>query len=126
MPPSLDVSDILSDPDFADTFTVIRRSQTVGDDGMADGAERAIRAVGVVQPASANGLKLLPEGARVDGAIQIHTAFHLSVATDTTFADEVVYNGRRYMVTATNDFSRFGAGYIQAVCELKNLLDVLP
>ena len=33
--PSLDVTDILTDPDFADTFTVTRSIQTVSSGGMA-------------------------------------------------------------------------------------------
>lgn len=118
----LDVSDILADPDFADSFTVTRAVQTVGSDGMAAQTVTTAAASGVVQAGSGDVLNLLPESARVAGTIEIHTTFRLKLATATGPADVVTWGGQDYLVTLVNDYSSFGAGYVMAVCTLRPLV----
>ena len=62
--PLLDVSDILADPDFADTFDVIRYGDSVDADGVGSEAPAPITGLtGVIQPASELSLQRLADGA---------------------------------------------------------------
>ena len=44
----LDLSDVVIDPDFTSTFTVVRRTQTVGSNGIAAINTQTFKAIGVV------------------------------------------------------------------------------
>ena len=126
--PTLDVTDILSDPDFATTFDVIRTSEVIDANGRADHIPVVTNAVvGVVLPSGGNLIRQ-PDGSRHTGAIEIYTTFMLSDGSGsvdfapadgaTVAADIVVWNGGQYTVVNSQDYSQFGAGYIQATGQL--------
>jgi len=118
--PLLDVSDVLSDPLFADTTLVCtRETQVVGDDGIAVNTEQAIPFSGVVTADRAKELARLAEGSQVSGSILIHTVFRLTNGgPDGSDSDKVTWNGRQYLVTSINDYTTYGAGYVCASCDL--------
>lgn len=123
--PLLDVSDVLSDPDFADTFDVIRYSESVDADGINNEAPAPIRGVsGVIQNVGEFSLQRLGDGARLASTIEIHTTFPLTAGTEVQGADEVAYQGALFTVTDVADWSRYGVGYYRAICEMKNLTPV--
>ena len=101
--PFLDVSDVLSDPDFATTFDVERTTVAVGDDGETSTTTTTTPGlIGVITPANSNDLKRMAEVERLTGAIAIHTSFVLHAGglmgdgvTQAT-ADIVTWQGRRY------------------------------
>lgn len=117
--PFLDVSDILADPDFADiALTVTRNAQTVGVNGRAIVSARSERFSGVVTQADGTTFERFPEASRTSGSIVITTTFCLRVAGSEIDADIVTdATGRRYTVTAITDYSRYGAGFVVALCE---------
>ena len=121
--PLLDVTDILSDPDFADTITVIRTVQVISSGGIAsDGNTQTFPSVqAVVQPDKGRSIQRLAEGARVTDAIKIYTTFVLTAGSGPTEADAVVWNGGTYVVVNVRDWSRFGAGYVEAIADLTDL-----
>ncbi len=119
--PLLDVSDILFDPDFADTMTVYRSTQTVGDDGIAVISTTSEDITGVVTAGKGDVLNRIAEGERISGSIMVHTTYRLTNGDGVTDADELVWNGQRYVVAVTSDYSRYGAGFIAAECHLKPL-----
>lgn len=117
--PLLDVTDILFDPDFADTLTCIRQTQTVGDDGIASNATQTVSFVGVVTADSGKELARLAAGSHVSGSILVHTVFRLTNGGPNGIdSDHVVWNGDEYIVTSINDYSTYGAGFICASCDL--------
>ena len=119
--PFIDVTDVLTDPDFATTFSVIQAQETIGANGRAAYAQTTVPNVsGVVIPGKGN-LQRLPDGSRLSGTIDIYTQFSLSEGGSgpaTAAADIVVWRGRQYTVTASQDFSEFGAGFIVATADL--------
>lgn len=124
--PLLDVTDVLFDPDFMDTMTVTRsarsmsRGRTVLTPQIFDDVPCAITA------ATGDDLLNLPEGVRVEGTITVHTTFRLFSETEETKADVITFNGRDYVVTTLNDWSRYGSGFVQAYATLKNLQEAMP
>jgi hypothetical protein len=68
--------------------------------------------------------KRMAAGQNINGAILIVTQFRLTqgqAQTDTNQsldADIVTYSGRDYRVTFVDPYTRYGAGFVQAHCEL--------
>ena len=111
--PSLDVSDILDDPDFAGAFTLYPATQAVGANGRAVNTQgNPIVCAGVVTQGTGDVLGRTPEGDIIHGSITIHTRRHLSIG------DVIGYGGRRHTVSLVNDWSTYGQGYFMAACEL--------
>ncbi len=80
--PSIDVTDVLTDPDFADEIAVKSSAHLIQDNGRAADVaiEGASGVVAVVVPA-AQRLILQSDGALRDGAIEIYTTYALSGGT---------------------------------------------
>lgn len=114
--PFLDVSDILSDPDFADDITITRTNITI-ERGRAVKNTETIEASGVVTTDTGDILDRLPDMRRVAGTILVHTTETLVVSDGERDADIIGWNGKRYTVTDVNDYSRYGAGFTCAKCE---------
>lgn len=115
----LDVTDILSDPDFMDTGLARERmTQTVGADGMAINAKVVRKFAGVVTSDSGNVLDRSPDGERIKGNMTIHTRFDLCDGSAGKTADVVQWQGQRYTVSNVNSYSHFGRGFIVASCDL--------
>ena len=112
----LDVTDILSDPDFVDALVCERIAQTIGDDGMATGATTILPFFGVVTSNNGDVLERIATGERIKGSITIHTKFTLRDSDGT--ADIVQWRGRRYTVSSVNDYSHFGQGFVVANCDI--------
>lgn len=122
--PFLDLSDLIDDPDFADdsgTLFLRRTAAAAGTNGRGQSAPQDEPLAGVVTQASGDALRLLPEGARAEGAILIHTRADLRVVSEGYAADQVLWQGRTYTVAAVADWTTFGAGFCAAVCTLKNM-----
>lgn len=121
MAPLLDVSDVLLDPDFADTFTVYRQAEVIGDNGRSVRTESVFSAIGVITPDRQATLQRQAEGSNVSETMTVITQFRLTASTDGYDADEVVWNGKRYVVIAVGDCSRYGAGFVEASATLKGM-----
>jgi hypothetical protein len=119
----IDVDGLLDDPDFQDEFTVVRSMETVGTDGLASFVSTTFIASGVIQPASGRSLLLLPDSARVQGAIEIWTKDSLHMNDGYYAADIVSWQNRSYIVSNSEDFTNFGAGYVHVICTLHKLTD---
>ena len=117
--PALDVTDILTDPDFVDRFTVTRFIQTISSGGVASNAATVVHNVSGVVTANDNiNLLKMPDGEMLSGSITIHTKFRLTNGGGTNDADIVTWHGRTYQVKTIGDWSGFGAGFISAICIL--------
>ncbi|CAI9401592.1 head-tail adaptor [Lelliottia sp. T2.26D-8] len=123
--PLLDVSEVLLDPDFMDTTLICHRQiQTVDADNFPTNSQQDIPFSGVVTVDRSLEAKRIAAGQTIGGAILIVTGFRLTqgqVATGTTGdldADVVTYNGRNYRVTFVDPYTSYGAGFVQAHCEL--------
>lgn len=117
----LDVSDLLADPDFADTLTLIRSVETVTDEGLAERTETSATITGVVQSGAGDMLRLGADAAQASGAITVYTTTPLRVVSEAGPADVLEWRGRRYTVVQVSDWGNFGAGCYAATCELRPL-----
>ena len=133
--PDLDVSELLEDPDLADTFNVIRRQNVIGNDGVGTVVPTTFPCVvGVVTVAGNNALQRLPESQMFGKTISVATTFRLrGASTDQQGIqyqpDLVVWpisNGNTFIVSDLQDWSRFGAGFVEATCASINWSDLPP
>ena len=124
--PKIDVTDVLTDPDFADALMVTSSARIIQDNGRAsDMALGQTNVVAVVVPAPQR-LILQSDGALRDGAIEIYTTYTLTGGVKVDDAsgrqpDVVTWHGREYVVASVEDFSAFGAGFIHATANLQNI-----
>lgn len=125
--PFLDVTEVLSDPDFATTISVIRNTTTVDNFGETQiSPVETDDIIAVVTPATSNDLKRMAETERLSGAIAIYTTYRLSAGgtqTDgsTATADIVTWQGRQYTVFSVDDWTQFGGGFIRATATMFSL-----
>jgi hypothetical protein len=117
--PELDVSDILDDIDFVQLGLICNRTtQVVGQNGRAVNTAVATRFAGVVTQLSGSQLKRKAEGEYISGSILIITRFRLQDGKTGRTADTVERDGRTYTVSDVDNYSTYGAGFVEAVCEL--------
>ncbi|MGO4171559.1 hypothetical protein [Bosea sp. TAF32] len=120
--PLLDVSDVLSDPDFADGATITRTVVTVDPEtGRTIETPTTTPISVVVTSDKGRNLQRNPEAALSEGSIIVHTTFTLTEGGNGVDADIIDWNGRKWTVVTVDDYSRYGAGFTCAMCRLLDL-----
>jgi hypothetical protein len=115
----IDVTELLSDPDFVDEFAFARRTQVMVN-GRVTFTTQDSTALGSVQINAPEVLDRFPDAGRPDHWIRIYTLTRM-VAQDEaagTYGDLVAWQGRTYQVKAVDDWSNYGAGYVKALARL--------
>lgn len=117
--PNLDVTDVLFDPDFCDMSLVVKRNvQTVDADGFATNTVTEKGFAGVVTVDRSLESRRMMSGNVIGGAILIVTVERLTQGQTGRDADIVTYQNRDYRVTFADPYTAYGAGFVQAHCEL--------
>lgn len=116
--PTLDVSDVILSPEFMDIMTYTRNVQTVGDDGIASNAQTTSTIYGVVTSDKGDVISRESAGSLVNGTITVHTLTKLRNDGSGWDADTVTWNNSSFTVKAVNDYSRYGRGFVAAICEV--------
>ncbi|HGI5917399.1 TPA: head-tail adaptor [Yersinia enterocolitica] len=117
--PNLDVTDVLFDPDFCDMSLVVKRSvQAVDADGFATNTITEKGFAGVVTVDRSLESRRMMSGNVIGGAILIVTVERLTQGQTGRDADIVTYQNRDYRVTFVDPYTAYGAGFVQAHCEL--------
>ena len=120
----LDNSDILRDPDFAAPYgsvQLIRSKQVIGTDGVATYVENpAVPLSCVIQPAGLT-QQQKADLSNVTASVNVWTTTRLNTVTENYEADQILWQGKRYMVMVVEDWTAFGAGFIRATCELRTM-----
>lgn len=115
--PLLDVSDIVTDPDFADRFSVIRRKETVDDMGRASIGEQVFKKVlGVVTMGSPNDLERKDDYQNFTRSITVVTRFAVQGAVTGYQPDIIEWRGTRHLVKVCQPYPQFGRGFYQVEC----------
>lgn len=118
--PTLDVTDVLLSPEFLDTTLVVKRSeQTIDNDGFAQNTVTQTQFAGVVTVDRSLEARRMQAGQVINGAILIVTTYRLTSGNTGVDADIVTYRGRDYRVTFVDPYTAYGAGFVQAHCELQ-------
>ena len=117
MPPSIDVSELMFDEDFVESFSFVRTASAIDATGHALLTTSApIAGIGSVQPATTNELLRLADAERTKGAITIFSNAPLSSGSPGFTADIVTWGGSTWTVVSVNDWSQWGAGFTRATC----------
>ncbi|EMF7563568.1 head-tail adaptor [Serratia marcescens] len=117
--PLLDVTEVLLDPDFVDTTLVCHRQiQHRDDDNFTTNTQQDIPFSGVVTVDRSLEARRMAAGQNINGAILIVTQFRLTQGQPGLDADVVTYRDREYRVTFVDPYTAYGAGFVQAHCEL--------
>lgn len=118
--PTLDVTDVLMSPEFLDTTLVVKRNaQVLDDDGFTKNIATTALFGGVVTVDRSLEAKRMQAGQVIHGAILIVTQYRLTSGNTGVDADIVTYRGRDYRVTFVDPYTAYGAGFVQAHCELQ-------
>lgn len=115
---TLDVTALLTDPDFVSPCTLIHRAMTVNTSGETVLAETSAPIVAVVQTQiPAQMLERVPTDVRLSDVIVVTYKGRLSAETPGGYSDVIVWNGRRYQVREIpENFMNYGAGFTSALC----------
>lgn len=124
--PQLDVTEIIGDPDFAESFTVLRRSESVNQYGQSVVTSQNLNAVGVVCQAGPNDLERLDDNQRMGRHISVVTMFRLRGPASGYQPDVILWNGNNFVVQQIDDYANFGQGFIEAIAGSMDSMDVAP
>ncbi|WP_334468697.1 head-tail adaptor [Arsenophonus sp. PmNCSU2021_1] len=117
--PMLDVTDVLFDPDFCDTsLTYTRREILIDDEGITSTKESTFPFSGVVTVDSSIEAQIRTSGQLVSGRILVVTTTRLIAGETHHIGDIVTYQGLKYLVKSVDPYTAYGAGFVQAHCEL--------
>lgn len=112
----IDVTDLLTDPDFVDPVCIINRTPTINSFGENVLVEASNQTVGSVQPASGKTISRLPEALRVANVSEFWVKGQIIADGTYTYPDILVFQGRRYQVQTVQDWGNWGAGYAEGTC----------
>lgn len=113
---NVDVSELLSDPDFVDPIQVITRFPRINSYGEQSVSESVIDTYGSVQPANYRTIQKLPEGMRVANVCSFFFKGRIVASEPGKYASVLVFRGERYQVQTVGDWSNFGNGYTEGTC----------
>ena len=115
----LDVSNIISDIEFSDFITFIRRAVTVNENGEVIITETSSTIVACVQGLQGSELERQPQAAILHDTIKVYSKVKLMSEIAGGYADVVVWDNNRYQVKSVVDFVNYGAGYTCATCVME-------
>ena len=115
----IDVSELLSDPDFLNYGLVCERNLLeIGVDGVARKTTKLIKFNAVVTPDTGEILDRTGEGERIKGRITIHTSFRLLDGAEGGTADIVRWDSKRFTVSNISNNMNWGRGFVSASCDV--------
>ena len=112
----LDVTELLTDPDFCDFISHIARVPSVNSLGENSLTECVFKTVGSVQAATGEVIKRLPEELQVANLKSFWLKGTIVASTPGQYADILTFRGKRYQVQMVFDWTNWGAGYCEGLC----------
>jgi hypothetical protein len=117
--PRLDVSRVLLDPRFCDASLQCERyAAGVDAQGRGTTTQTLVGFAGVVTSDKGERLQRNAVGEHATNFISVITRFQLRDAGTGATADVVRWNGKRYTVIQVNDYSTYGRGFMESICEM--------
>ena len=118
--PDIDVTDLLVDPDFCEQVTLVRRTQTIANNGVVSLSSTTSTIIAVVT-AFGGDMVRQSEAEFATNAIIVHSITKLEGVTPSGPPDIIIWRGNNYIVKRSNDWSDFGTGFTSATCELTDV-----
>ncbi len=106
----IDVSELLTDPDLAQTFQVIRFTGTWNQGEYTQAPSAPITMTGVIQPASSqDAVRFAPEGERLSNLIVVYCTTEIQYSdAKQQESDIIVWHGNRYRVAQVRQWTDHG------------------
>ena len=112
----IDISEIINDPDFQDTITLTRRTETISDYGETMLSDVSSTMNAVVQSGNGETLARNLNYAVMSDWITVYAQFDFITDGNGNYADRITWNGRSFLVKTVTDFMNWGLGYTRADC----------
>lgn len=112
----IDVSELMTDPDFIDKVQLVSRVSQVNSLGENLVSESTVNTVGCVQPASGKALTRLPQALRLTNVSSFWLKAPIIASEPGKYSSILVFKGRRYQVQTVMDWSSWGAGWTEGTC----------
>lgn len=112
----VDVTELLSDPDFIDPMQVITRVPSIDSLGQQSLAETVLSTVGSIQPASGNELSRIPEALRVANMSSFWFKGEIIATAPGKYPSILVFKGMRFEVKNVFDWTNWGQGWTEGLC----------
>lgn len=123
--PMLDVSFVVLDPMFADTFDITRRAESIDSKGRPSLTSTSFpKLVGVITQEDPSSLVRADDSANVPRVISVVTKFQAQGLIKGYQPDLVSWNGTDYVVTAVKPYNRYGSGFYEVTAESMTATDV--
>jgi hypothetical protein len=125
--PLLDVTELLTDPDFMDLFDVIRRLEVPGANGVMTTQDTTYKGVGgVVTASTPSDLERAEDYQTMTRSISVVTKFQLQGEVTGYQPDIVVWRGTYHIVKHVAPYPHFGAGFVEVECSSLRNTDPRP
>lgn len=116
MSSKIDVTDLLTDPDFVGPILHISRIPRINSLGEQVLVECTAKTVGSVQPIDSAKIERIPEAQRVTNMMTFFMKGKIVTSLPGKYSDILVFEGQRYQVKTVDDWSSWGAGFCEGMC----------
>lgn len=119
---NVDVSLLLSDPDFVDAISLVSRTTSVDGLGQNLIVESSTVTVGSVQPASGKAIARLPEALRVANLMSFWVRGAIPAAEESgKYTSILVFKGVRFQLVTVFPWTNWGEGWSEGLCVAERL-----
>lgn len=125
--PLLNIAELIEDPDFCQTFKVIRR-EGLWELGRFKTTDHKFCCYGVIDPQPTKEMQFNPDGVLIRGTIKLYTHKELYITQRANNLDKnynsdiIVWQGNQYIIVDEDNYSDFG--YHAYTCQLKDAANV--
>ena len=112
----IDVTELMTDPDFVGPIKQIKRKDLVDNFGRLQLTEICIDTVGSVQPITGKELNRMPESLRVADMMTFYIKGVITATAPGKYSDILVFAGKRFQILTVTDWSAWGQGWASGAC----------
>lgn len=112
----VDVTELLSDPDFIDPMQVVTRVPSVNSFGENILTDSVLNTVGSVQPADGHALSRIPEALRSSDLKSFWFKGVIIATAPGKYSSILTFRGARFQVKNVFDWTNFGQGWTEGLC----------
>lgn len=112
----VDVSELLLDPDFVNTVSLIHRAATVSSQGKTQIVETTVETIGSVQPAPTKEIQRLPDALRMSDVRKFWIKAEILADGESQYPDIIVFQGKRFQIVNVETWLNFGNGWNAGLC----------
>jgi hypothetical protein len=113
--PLLDVSFVLQDPMFNQSFIIVRTKRKIVK-GRTNYSHEEFTANGVFISLKSEDLNRLPTADRSRSPVYVYTQSELSIGDEEFAPDEIKFRNKIWQVKEINNWHEYGAGFYKALC----------